>query len=364
MCGFIGIIGQSPVAYELFTGMLSMQHRGQNSSGMLTFDEDEFFLKRKVGLVAEGFNSKNLKGLPGKIGIGHVRYPTIGSNPHRDAQPFVTYTPYGVGMAHNGNLVNFEEVKKWLYDNYQRRLRSQCDVEAIMKVFSVELFKEVHDKEFTPEKIFRAAAGTMKVLNGGYSCITLVAGKGLIGFRDPNAIRPMVFGKREKDGKKSYAFASETTVLDVLGYDVQKDLAPGEDMFIDMDLNIHSKVVSDLGKKHCMFEWVYFSNVSSFFDGKSVYLSRTKLGEELAKIETEKINKDDYVVVPVPDSAKPAGDAYAYALGLPPTEGLIRNRFIGRTFIEGKSRENKVRNKFNVQKEIVEIGRASCRERV
>lgn len=348
MCGFIGITGEREAAYELFTGMLTLQHRGQSSSGMLTFGHDEFFLKKKVGLVSEGFNLDNLKRMHGNIGLGHVRYPTIGSDPHRDAQPFTTYTPYGIGMAHNGNLVNFDEVKDWLYDNYQRRLRSKCDVEAIMKVFSVELFKQVHDKDFTPEKIFEAVKGSMDVLNGGYSCVSIIAGKGLVGFRDPNGIRPMVFGKKEVDGKTSYAFASETVALEVNGYEIIRDVKPGEVFFIDNDLNIHSKVVKDPSPKHCMFEWVYFARPDSVIEKEGVYEARLKLGRELAK-EWEKKEKEIDVVIPVPDTSRTAALSFAKEIGVPYREGLIKNRYSWRTFImpTQEQRESAVRLKLN-----------------
>ncbi|MFO7872028.1 MAG: amidophosphoribosyltransferase [Candidatus Undinarchaeales archaeon] len=354
MCGFIGIIGERPAAYELFTGMLTIQHRGQSSSGMLTFDHDEFFLKKKVGLVSEGFNKNNLKGMHGNIGIGHVRYPTIGSDPHRDSQPFTTYSPYGIGMAHNGNLVNYDEVKEWLYDNYQRRLRSKCDVEAIMKVFSVELFKQVHDKNFTPEKIFEAANNTMDVLNGGYSCVGLIAGKGLVGFRDPKGIRPMIFGKKELDGKTSYAFASETVALEVNGYEIIRDVKPGEVFFIDNDLNIHSKVVKNSGRKHCMFEWVYFARPDSVIEKEGVYEARLKLGRELAK-KWKKKGKEVDVVIPVPDTSRTSALSFANEIDVPYREGLIKNRYSWRTFImpTQEQRESAVRLKLNpVIKEI------------
>ncbi len=350
MCGFIGIISQSPVAYDLFTGMLTLQHRGQSSSGMLTFDGDELILRKHTGLVSEGFNSKNLKELHGNIGIGHVRYPTIGSDPVRDAQPFVTYSPYGIGMAHNGNLVNYQEVKSLLFNKYQRRLRSNCDVEAIMKVFSVELFKQVHDEGFSPERLFNATKNTMNLLNGGYSCVTLIAGKGLVGFRDPYAIRPMIFGKRVKDGKTSYAFASESVVLDILGFEVIKDLEPGEVVFIDNDMNVHSKVVEKKQAKHCMFEWVYFARPDSVIEKRGVYEARVNLGKELAKLWKEK-NRDKKidVVIPVPDTSRIAALSFAKELGIPYSEALIKNRYSWRTFImpTQEQRETAVRLKLN-----------------
>ncbi len=351
MCGFIGIISRNNnVAYDLFIALNNLQHRGQDGAGILTFDGNEFYMQKGIGLVNEFFSEQNLSELKGKIGIGHVRYPTIGSDPKKDVQPFVTYQPFGIGMCHNGNLVNYDSLKELLLKKYQRRMRSGNDIETILGLFASELQKNSKAESVCTENdIFGALKNTVAQLNGGYSCVSVVAGKGLLGFRDPNGIRPIVFAEKTENGKVvAYALASETVALDILGFKVIKDLEPGEAILVDENMQYYSKILAIGKKRPCMFEWVYFARADSVIENKGVYEVRLNLGSELAKIWAKKGIEAD-VVVPVPDSSKSAAITFAQETGLPYREGLIKNRYIGRTFIMPyqKKREFSVRMKLN-----------------
>ncbi|MFH1424650.1 MAG: amidophosphoribosyltransferase [archaeon] len=353
MCGFIGIIGPENVAFELFNGLLQIQHRGQDGCGILTFDGDALHMKKGPGLVSECFNSVNLHELKGNIGIGHVRYPTIGSDVRRDAQPIQTGYPYGIGMAHNGNTVNYDELRKHLMGECHRQIRTNCDAELILKLFATELSK-ANGNGLNPEIIFDAISKTMERLNGSYSVVTLIAREGLLAFRDPHGIRPIIWGKRVVDGKDQHIFASETVVLDVLGYKVVKDLEPGEAVFISKDGVVTTKSIKKEQRRHCMFEWVYFARPDSVIEKHGVYEARLELGRMLAKEWMKKKIEVD-VVIPAPDTSRTAALTFATEIGVPYREGLIKNRYVGRTFLmpTQKNRESAVRTKLNpVIKEI------------
>lgn len=347
MCGFIGIIGPENTAQELYTAMLLLQHRGQDAAGILTFDSENFHLRKNIGLVNEIFNEINIHELTGNIGIGHVRYPTVGQTKVKDAQPIQTGYPYGIGMAHNGNLLNYNELKKELIEKRHRQIRSTCDVEIILKLFADELSKIKHDV-FTPKVAFKALKETMMQLNGSYSAVTLIGRKGLLAFCDPSAIRPIIMGEKEIDGKKCYAFVSESVALDALDYKVVRDLEPGEAIFVDMNGNLTSKIIIGKGPHPCMFEWVYFARPDSVIKKKGVYEVRLELGRLLAEVWKEK-NIDIDVVIPVPTTSRTAALTFANEIGKPYREGLVKNRYIGRTFImpSQEQRKNAVKMKLN-----------------
>lgn len=353
MCGFIGIIGNGDVAEELYTGMLILQHRGQNGAGILTFDGNRFHIKKGGGLVSEVFNKDKISELKGNIGMGHVRYPTIGSSPERDAQPFQTSYPYGIGMAHNGNLVNYTELAEELTTKGRRQIRSKCDVEVIMKVFADELSK-VEEENLDKKTSITALKSTMNRLNGSYSVVSIIARKGMLAFRDPHGIRPLVFGKKETKDGISYAFASESVALDVLGYKVIKDVEPGEAIFIDNDRKVTSEIIAKGKRAHCMFEWVYFARPDSVIENKGVYETRLNLGRELAKLWNSSGREAD-AVVPVPDSSRTAATTFANDTEVKYREGLIKNRYVGRTFIMPNNKERKSAIKLKLSPIILEL---------
>jgi len=349
MCGILGVCGSGNIVGELYNGLGALQHRGQDAAGIITFDQ-RFHLKKGNGLVQNIFNHKNTARLNGNMGIGHTRYPTIGGGDAEDAQPFYINVPLGIAMAHNGNVTNYTELKNSLEKNSFYHLNSRCDVEAILNVFSNELAGK-NLRKFSPELVFQAVHNVFKKVRGSYSVVGIIANKGMFAFRDPQGIKPMVFGRRGDN----YAFASESVALDILGYQLERDVAPGEVIFIQeqepffkAQRQFFSKRLIKKTHTPCIFEWIYFARPDSIIDDINVYEARLRLGEELTK-EIIKRNIKADVVVPVPDSAKPAATAIAEKLGLPNREGLVKNRYIGRTFIMPlqETRENTVRQKLN-----------------
>lgn len=349
MCGILGICGSGNIVSELYTGLGALQHRGQDASGIITYDQ-QFHLKKGNGLVQSIFNSKNISRLVGNIGVAHVRYPTVGGGDTEDAQPFYINSPMGIAMAHNGNVTNYLELKETLEKDDFRHLNSRCDVEVILNVFANELAKNnLHN--FSADVMFKTVSNLFKKIEGSYSVVGILANKGLFAFRDPHGIKPLVFGKKGDN----YAFASETVALDILGYQFERDVAPGEIVFIQeqepffkAQRQLFSKRVAKTIHSPCIFEWVYFARPDSIIDGINVYEARLRLGEELAKLVSKRNIKAD-VVVPVPDSAKPSATSLASILGLPYREGLVKNRYLGRTFIMPiqEHRELTVRQKLN-----------------
>ncbi|MBS3816812.1 MAG: amidophosphoribosyltransferase [Candidatus Thermoplasmatota archaeon] len=341
MCGIVGILGANNISSELYTGLFAIQHRGQNGTGMYVTDGKRTKLKKDKGLVGDVFDEETLADLNGDRGIGHVRYPTIGSKVERDAQPFMVEEPIEIGMAHNGNIVNYNE----LIEKYDLDLESGCDLELILHVFREELEKE---EVIAQEALFSAAERTMESLNGSYSVLALIPEIGLFIFRDPRGIRPLVFGKKTTLEGTSFGVSSENTVLDILGYKVLRDIMPGEAVLIKNDKSYQSKQLKNKQPKHCMFEWVYFARPDSTIERISVYEARFRLGRELAK-EWRRNEYDLDVVVPVPDTARTHALALAEELDVPYREGLLRNRYVGRTFImpDQASRETAVKTKLN-----------------
>ncbi len=349
MCGIIGIIGQDRAIDRIYPGLLALQHRGQDAAGAVTF-ESGFQLKKGDGLVHNVFNPKNIKRLTGNIGIGHVRYPTIGAGTVEDAQPFIITSPYGIALAHNGNLVNFFDLKKTLIESDLRYLNSNCDAEVILNLLAVELSK-LSAKRLTAGKVFTALAKVYRRLIGSYAVVSIVANRGFLAFRDPHGIKPLVFGRNGS----TYCFASESVALDLLGYKEMRDVKPGEAVFVDADNTCHAKQIQKGKGAACIFEYVYFARPDSIIDGIGVYESRLRLGNELGKECAEHGLKPD-VVMPIPDTARGAAQMVAEVLGVRHREGLIKNRYIHRTFIMPTQSERigAVRLKLNpIRSEIV-----------
>ena len=346
MCGVIGVYENGDAFKDLYQGILAIQHRGQDSAGIATYD-GRFHTKKGNGLVNDIFDAENAQRLKGNIGIGHTRYPTVGGGRGEDAQPFFVNSPFGIIMAHNGNVINYAELKKILFDKYCRILNSDNDVEVILNVFAQELAKQ-NTRKLEPENIYQAVKGVYKQVRGAFSVVAYIAGQGLVAFRDPYGIKPLVYGRRNDGVLPSYAVASESVSLNLMNFSEIKDVKPGQVVFIDSSRKIHTRRLLTRPHTPCLFEWVYFARPDSFIDKVNVYNCRILLGRYLAaEIKKEKLKID--VVVPVPDSARDAAIEIARRLNLRYREALVKNRYIGRTFImpSEKSRKTSVRLKLN-----------------
>lgn len=350
MCGIVGIVGKSNVNVALYDALTMLQHRGQDAAGIMTCHNGKMAQQKAVGLVKDVFRTRHMQRLVGNMGIGHVRYPTAGSSGPALAQPFYVNSPYGIALAHNGNLTNAEQLSKDLYLADLRHVNTDSDSEVLLNVFAHELHLQGKLKP-TAEDIFRAVEGVHRRVKGGYAVVALIANYGVVAFRDPNGIRPLVFGERDSAGGKEYMIASESVSLDVLGFDLTRDVGPGEAVYVTMDGELHTKQCSD--RPHlspCIFEHVYFARPDSIMDGVSVYKARLRQGEKLAeKILKLNPNHGIDVVIPIPDSSRVAGQALAHNLGVKFREGLVKNRYIGRTFIMPgqQQRRKSVRQKLN-----------------
>ncbi len=341
MCGIVGILGTLKASSEIYTGLYAIQHRDQNGAGIYISNGEKGRLVKGGGLVGSLFSKKTLYELEGSSGLGHVRYPTIGGSEKVDAQPFVVYDPVEIAMVHNGNIVNYGQLKQEL----DIELDSKCDLELILHIFARELASE---GKLDDESLFSAVGKTMDKLNGSYSVATMIPGIGMLLFRDPTALRPMIYGKRISLDGVSYAVASENIVLDILGYEILRDIRGGEAILIKEDKTVVNRQIRPEISQHCMFEWVYFARTDSTIEKTNVYEARLRLGKELAK-EWEKNDLHIDVVVPVPDTARTLALSMAEHLNVPYREGLLRNRYVGRTFImpDQTSRETAVRIKLN-----------------
>ncbi len=346
MCGVLGIWGNGPVFRDLYQGLLAIQHRGQDSAGIITFD-GRFHAKKGNGLVHDIFTPENIHHLRGPIGIGHTRYPTIGGGGGDDAQPFQLNSPFGLIMAHNGNVANYRELKDELYRKYHRLLNSDNDVEIILNIFAESLAHE-NARTLEPEHVFRAVRSVFHKVRGSYSVVAYIAGEGMVAFRDPYGIKPLAFGVRRDGIVPSYAFASETVSLNIMNFGEIRDVEAGEVLFLDRGRTLHRKRLARACAAPCLFEWVYFARPDSFIDRANVYKCRVNLGRALA-VEIRKRKLDIDVVVPVPDSARDAAIEIARKLGLKYSEALVKNRYIGRTFImpAAGQRRDSVRQKLN-----------------
>jgi len=350
MCGLVGIVANHPVNQEIYDALTVLQHRGQDSSGIMTDDNGVLCLRKSNGLVSDVFSQEDMATLRGNIGIGHVRYPTAGSLSSTEAQPFYVNTPFGISLAHNGNLVNTNELRDHLKKVDKRHLNTESDTEALLNLFAHEL--QIQNlEEVTPQSIFDATEKVFNRCSGGYAVVAMILNHGLIAFRDPNAIRPLVIGVRESNEGKEYMVASESVALDVVGFSLLRDVLPGEAIFIDTGGNFYSKqCVEPKSYTPCIFEFVYFARPDSIIDGMSVYKSRLKMGEYLAQSIIEKgLHHEVDVVIPIPDTSRTSALQVAHHLGVKYREGFIKNRYIGRTFImPGQDKRKKsVRQKLN-----------------
>jgi len=334
MCGILGIMANQTVSQDLFDGLTVLQHRGQDSAGIMTY-EDHFHLKKGNGLVRDVFHTKNMLRLKGSMGIGHVRYPTAGSADAAEAQPFYVNSPFGISLIHNGNLTNYDELKQEVLKVDLRHLNTKSDSELLLNVVAQSLRNvlRAHKSDvMTPAILFEAMKVVFGRLKGSYSVIMMIAGYGIVAFRDPYGIRPLCFGKREHTILPEYVIASESVAVDALGFDFIDDIQPGEVIFVDMQRVVHKKQVVKKNWAPCIFEFVYLARPDSIIDNVSVYKSRLRMGIKLAKkIKKAKIKID--TVIPVPDSARSSALPLAQELGVKYREGLVKNRYIGRTFI-------------------------------
>jgi len=349
MCGFIGVLAPDGVDVfsQLYSGLLAIQHRGQDAAGALTYN-GRFHMHKGRGLVRDVFDEKQVRRLKGNVGIAHVRYPTVGMGGVEDAQPFTINYPFGIGMAHNGNVTNFSEITSEMSRSSHWHVNSTCDLEGILNVFGDELAQQEVD-ELHPDHVFKAIEGVYGRVKGAYSVVGIVAGEGLYAFRDPYGIKPIIGGKRVDDqGRTSWCVASESVLMDMLDYHNTFDIGPGEAIFIDMAGEVHRKQVVKGDHTPCVFEWVYFARPDSFLDRVSVYKTRLRLGEMMAPIWEQTGWKAD-VVIPVPESSTTSAMAMARALGMKYREGLVKNRYIGRTFImaSDEGRRRSIRDKLN-----------------
>lgn len=350
MCGVIGMVAREPVNQALYDGLTVLQHRGQDAAGIMTYDGGRLHLRKDNGLVRDVFRTRHMKSLLGNMGIGHVRYPTAGCDTSAEAQPFYVNSPYGISLAHNGNLINAEALKRELFESDLRHINTESDSEILLNVFAHELGRS-GKLRITPADIFDAVGQVHRRCKGAYAVVSMINGYGILGFRDPNGIRPICFGERTTEMGKEYIIASESVALDVLGFTRVRDIAPGEAIFIDMDGVLHTRQCADNPvASPCIFEYVYLARPDTMIDEVAVYKSRLRMGDKLAgKVEREWPDHDIDVVIPIPDTSRTVALEMANHLGVTYREGFIKNRYIGRTFImPGQTQRKKsVRQKLN-----------------
>ncbi|NQY26186.1 MAG: amidophosphoribosyltransferase [Piscirickettsiaceae bacterium] len=351
MCGIIGIVGKSEVNQQLYDGLTVIQHRGQDAAGIVTCDaKGQLFLRKDNGLVKDVFHTRHMLRLKGNMGIGHVRYPTAGCSTSAEAQPFYVNSPFGISLAHNGNLTNTKQLKKELFENDRRHLNTDSDSEVLLNIFANELQKSTRLKP-EADDIFKAVSQLHNRCRGAYAVVAMIANVGIVAFRDPYGIRPVVIGIRETDDGTEHIIASESVAIDSLGFKLVRDIEPGECVFIDVNGNITTQQCAEAPVKYpCIFEYVYFARPDSIIDGISVHKSRLRMGTKLAdKIKRVFPDHDIDVVIPIPDTSRSAALQLAYDLGVIYQEGFIKNRYIGRTFIMPgqKERKKSVRQKLN-----------------
>jgi amidophosphoribosyltransferase len=352
MCGIVGIVSHHPVNQMLYDSLLLLQHRGQDSAGIATNSGNGFSMYKANGLVRDVFRTRNMRSLLGNTGIGHVRYPTAGSSSsEEEAQPFYVNAPFGITLAHNGNLTNAEQLKKELFHIDRRHINTSSDTEVLVNILAHELQESTSGYSLDPAALFKAVAMVHQRVRGSYAVVAQIAGYGLLGFRDPYGIRPMCLGFNETDKGAEYMLASESVALEGLGFRFLRDVLPGEAIFVDLDGKLYNQQCAENPTLNpCAFEYVYLARPDSVIDGVSVYASRLKMGEYLAeKIRREFKHGEIDVVMPIPDSSRPAAIQLALQLGIEYREGFIKNRYIGRTFLmPGQAiRKKSVRQKLN-----------------
>lgn len=355
MCGVVGIVGFSPVNQSIYDALTVLQHRGQDAAGIVTIDKNNYFRLRKAnGLVQDVFQSHHMQRLEGNVGIGHVRYPTAGSSSVSEAQPFYVNSPYGITLAHNGNLTNTGDLRDKILKQAKRHVNTSSDSEVLLNVLASELDKFSTDT-LTADNIFTAIKRLHKTIRGAYACVVMVIGHGLIAFRDPNGIRPLVIGKREVSKHQTeYMVASESVALDTLDFELLRDVEPGEAVYITQNGQFHAmQCATNSQYCPCIFEYVYFARPDSLMNGISVYQSRILMGQKLGqKIAREWQNLDIDVVIPIPETSCDAALEIARILNKPYRQGFVKNRYVGRTFImPGQMmRQRSVRRKLNANR--------------
>lgn len=350
MCGVVGIFGRQPVNQALYDSLTMLQHRGQDAAGIVTCDSNGLHTRKGTGLVRDVFHTRHMRRLKGNVGIGHVRYPTAGVKTPKETQPLYVNSPYGICLAHNGNLVNYDELAEMLSSTDLRHLNTKSDSEVLLNVFAHELQKGNHN-EMMAERIFKAITELHKRVSGGYAVVSLIANNGIVAFRDPHGIRPLVLGRKETTHGLEYMIASESVALDVLDFERIRDVEPGECIYIDNKGRLHSKMCATKTQlSPCIFEYVYLARPDSIIDGLSVYKSRLRIGEQLGeKILEEWPDHDIDVVIPIPDTSRVSAVQVAHRLGLKLRDGFVKNRYVPRTFImPGQElREKSVKQKLN-----------------
>lgn len=350
MCGLVGVVTSKDVGVCIYDTLTVLQHRGQDAAGIMTSDNGKLNLRKDNGLIKDVFRTRHMRRLTGQMGIGHVRYPTAGSSSPALAQPFYVNSPYGLSLAHNGNLTNANELSRELFKGDLRHINTDSDSEVLLNVLAHELQQKGKIKP-TPEDIFAAVSRVFDRCRGGFAAVVMITGYGILGFRDKNGIRPLVFGSRQTERGKEYMIASESVALDSQGFSIERDVAPGEAVYVDVHNNLHSKLCTEPGEHTpCIFEHVYFARPDSLMDSISVYKARLRMGEKLAdKLDKLRPNYDIDVVIPIPDTSRTSALELANRLGIKYREGFVKNRYIGRTFImPGQSlRKKSVRQKLN-----------------
>ena len=352
MCGIVGVISQDPVNQLIYDALLLLQHRGQDAAGIVTMQGTKCFMHKARGMVRDVFRTRNMRGLPGTNGLGQVRYPTAGNAySEEEAQPFYVNAPFGIVLVHNGNLTNAQALKQELFDVDRRHINTTSDTEVLLNVLAHELEQVTRAQPLTPELVFAAVRAVHLRIKGSYAVVALIAGHGLLAFRDPFGIRPMCFGEAVGAQGRSVMVASESVAIEGTGHQVVRDVAPGEALFIDLAGTVHARQCADnTSLNPCMFEYVYLARPDSIMDGISVYQARLNMGETLAQrlISTIPPNEID-VVIPIPESSRPSAMQLAQRIGKPYREGFVKNRYVGRTFImPGQGvRKKSVRQKLN-----------------
>jgi amidophosphoribosyltransferase len=351
MCGIVGIVGSGPVNQALYDALLVLQHRGQDAAGIVTCEQDKLHLRKDNGLARDVFDTEQMLKLRGNIGIGHVRYPTAGCSSSAEAQPFYVNSPYGIALAHNGNLTNADELQQDLFRTDRRHINTSSDSEVLLNVFAHELLATTNHLDLDQHDIFKAIERVHERCRGGYAAVALIPGYGVLAFRDPHGIRPLVFGERDTEQGKEFIIASESVALDTQGFELIRDVAPGEAVVITEQGELFTQqCAANPMKSPCIFEFVYFARPDSIIDNIFVHKARQRMGVKLAqKLQRAWGEHDIDVVIPIPDTSRTSALAMANELGVRYTEGFIKNRYIGRTFImPGQmARKKSVRQKLN-----------------
>ena len=352
MCGVVGIVGKGPVNQDIYDALTVLQHRGQDAAGIVTVDGDRLHLRKDTGLVSQVFEQRHMQRLAGRMGIGHVRYPTAGTSSSAEAQPMYVNSPYGISLAHNGNLTNADDLVADVFRAELRHVNTESDSEILLNVFAHELDK-LGAFVPGPEHIFEAVSGVHTRCSGAYAAVAMIMGGGIVGFRDPHGIRPLVYGCRDTRDGEEYMIASESAALAVLGFDIMGDVAPGEAVYIDVEGHLHVQQCADEPSlTPCIFEHVYLARPDSIMDDISVHKARLRMGEKLAERILERLDEEGHqidVVMPIPETSRTAAQPIAHRLDVKLREGFVKNRYGGRTFImPGQSQRRKsVRQKLN-----------------